>query len=618
MRGHLVRRNGVYWFRRRVPEALRERFGRSEIHRSLKTTSAREAAERGKRAWLATEAVFSEMAKNPTLQERQARLLIEQLLTEPLHNSPTGDELANALLRGEGAIARQLFNRTAVDMIMELPAEQRAALHAHMDKIADLVELGSALSARDTARVRAEIARHDASQASAALEEARRELAQTAVAREVADKLASLAAGMAARAPEPPTPALPAPEAAPVKPGRAKAKPLWSEVARSFIAEKSRVVEGHREYDQQTVRQTESTVQLWADLLGDRPVDKYDGADAGAFRDLMLRMPASHGKSGTRAEVRRKVPPLEAILRADERQKEVDAKNAVLTEGAERLVGVDRLKMKTLKRHFSTLSQLWIHAGRLGHVPREPNIFRGWEYQGVRRGAKKKRGPWSAEDINKLYSSDWFTTDATGTDNWWVTLIAQWSGLRVEEIFRLRPALDIREVSGIMVFEIQDHAPPDRWSPKTEAGARTVPVHSVLLGLGFMDFVERRRREGAQRLFAAQRRPSSNKLSARFVSDFSRAKTRLGIGPLTTFHSWRHSISTILRNTKLREARETWIDAILGHSGGEDEDADGRCRPQSEGVTTYFDAVSIENLRDTVEAIRYPAEVDLSRLRKPD
>jgi len=35
-------------------------------------------------------------------------------------------------------------------------------------------------------------------------------------------------------------------------------------------------------------------------------------------------------------------------------------------------------------------------------------------------------------------------------------------------------------------------------------------------------------------------------------------------------------------------------------------------------VTTYFDAVSIENLRDTVEAIRYPAEVDLSRLRKPD
>jgi len=89
------------------------------------------------------------------------------------------------------------------------------------------------------------------------------------------------------------------------------------------------------------------------------------------------------------------------------------------------------------------------------------------------------------------------------------------------------------------------------------------------------------------------------------VTDFSRHKISLGIGPRTTFHSWRHNISTILRNTKVSEARESWIDAVLGHSGP-DDDCAGRAQrqPQSEGVTTYLDHVAVRNLVSTVEAIR--------------
>ncbi len=191
---------------------------------------------------------------------------------------------------------------------MGYPTAERAVVADRMNRIADRCEVRVARTAQAAACARAAAAESGSDQAVAALAAAKAELATVTLARDVAERITTIAAGLGARLtapePEPPPPEQPP---VPVRLPRGKAKPPFSAVGRSFIAEKSRVVEGHREYDQQTVRQTESTLQLWADLLGDRPIDGYDGADAGRFRDLLLRMPASHGKSGTRAEVHRLV-----------------------------------------------------------------------------------------------------------------------------------------------------------------------------------------------------------------------------------------------------------------------------------------------------------------------
>ncbi|MFC7552312.1 DUF6538 domain-containing protein [Pseudoroseomonas wenyumeiae] len=102
MRGHLVRRGAVYWFRRRVPDALAERLGRRELHRSLGTSHPGEAAIRAKKAWLATEAIFVTVKRNPTLAERQAQLLVDQLLSEPLFTSSTADDLVDSCCAATG------------------------------------------------------------------------------------------------------------------------------------------------------------------------------------------------------------------------------------------------------------------------------------------------------------------------------------------------------------------------------------------------------------------------------------------------------------------------------------------------------------------------------------
>jgi hypothetical protein len=111
MGSNFRRRSGVYWFRRRVPDALKIRLGRTEINRSSRTTSSKEARKRARQAWLATEAAFREMSSNPTLTTRQAKLLVGQFLDEQLLASPTADDLVDSYVDGDGAIGRLLFNR---------------------------------------------------------------------------------------------------------------------------------------------------------------------------------------------------------------------------------------------------------------------------------------------------------------------------------------------------------------------------------------------------------------------------------------------------------------------------------------------------------------------------
>ena len=544
---NLRRRDGTYWFRRRVPDELRTRIGQCEINRSLRTNAPTLARTRAKRAWLTTEVIFQEMARNPTLIERHARVLIDLLVTESLLQSPTADELVSALLAGNGAITRQLFNAQAVDLIMELPKDQRAHMAHHMILMRHRIEAGVARNAEEVAETRAVsrdiqngVERERADKAELALSQLKmvNDISQQVSARvaendrardragtderslsplktpgdistEVSARVAEIAA--TSRVPDrgdedlwsaATDAAIDDQEREPVTRTKLRAvrqAPLFSALQAGFIDEKSRAAEGHSPWDMQTVRQFDSTSHLFLKIVGDRPISEYTGVDVQSFRYTMLKMPSSHGKSGTRSEVRKSVPFSEEISRTDRKQAAIDSRNKFLTEGEPREASIPRLKMKTLKRHFSALSQFWVYAGRQGLVDRDKNLFIGWEYQGVSRKSKRKRLPWSAQNLNTLFSSDWFDQEQRGSDRWWIVLIAFFSGLRVEEILRLRPKNDIlfklhedASADPVACFVIQEHQEPHAWNPKTEAGERIVPVHSVLLAAGCWIYVIRR------------------------------------------------------------------------------------------------------------------------------
>lgn len=71
---------------------------------------------------------------------------------------------------------------------------------------------------------------------------------------------------------------------------------------------------------------------------------------------------------------------------------------------------------------------------------------------------------------------------------------------------------------------------------------------------------------------------------------FSQLKTSLSLPAKITFHSFRHTVSTLLRNATT-DIREIWIDRLLGY--------------KSQGTTTYLASITTAIFRQTVEAIRY-------------
>lgn len=119
-----------------------------------------------------------------------------------------------------------------------------------------------------------------------------------------------------------------------------------------------------------------------------------------------------------------------------------------------------------------------------------------------------------------------------------------------------------------------------------------MPIHSALLDWGILDF----RKDGEKFLFSELKTPKSGPRGTDFGRNFSKFKTTIGLPAAITFHSFRHTVSTRLRN-QAGDLRELWIDALLGHEASH----------KSQGATTYLSGIATENLKQTVEALRYPA-----------
>lgn len=368
-------------------------------------------------------------------------------------------------------------------------------------------------------------------------------------------------------------PAAPVPAPQP-EPPAAPPSPLFSSLEDEFLTDRSRPSGDHPGYTAQTVSQARATFRLWLELVGDLPVREYTREQAGEFRKLLLQLPSTFGKTG--GGVRRRA--LDEIKRI---------------EGT----GAECISMKTVKRHFSALNQYFGWLKERGHVSEIPST--GFKFP-LGRG-RSARDDWSPEDLLTLFRSARYApgVDRT-TAEWWLPLIALHSGLRLEEMCRLRPGQDIQTIHGVPCFVIQRHE--DGWDPKTEAGERLVPVHPTLIELGLLELVERRRREGAARVFP-ELRPygDDGKLGHEYSRQFSRLKIGLGIGERTVFHSFRHSVRTMIDSA---DVQERWLDALLGHEGA----------GAGVGRRVYNKRTDVERLRQLVEAIR--PEVDLSHLRR--
>jgi len=189
----------------------------------------------------------------------------------------------------------------------------------------------------------------------------------------------------------------------------------------------------------------------------------------------------------------------------------------------------------------------------------------------------------------------------------WLPLLGIFSGARLNELAPLCVE-DVKTdaASGVRFMTVIEDEEEGR-SVKTEGSVRAIPIHSELIRIGFVEFVEHARKSGGQsaQLFPKLTPGPKGGFGEAFSKWFGRYKRKLGItNPGSVFHSFRHGFKDALRAASVNEDIN---DALTGHSGG---NSVARGYGWKEMVRRF----GFPTLSEAMEKVRYPG-LDLSAIR---
>ena len=188
--------------------------------------------------------------------------------------------------------------------------------------------------------------------------------------------------------------------------------------------------------------------------------------------------------------------------------------------------------------------------------------------------AREQRVPFTADDLRALFGPAFAAAavarpvggaakGAKGKrvympERFWGPLISLFAGLRVGEVIRLCPS-SFTTVDGVLCLSVEPE-PGD--SLKTEASQRLVPVHSHLVELGLINFVDEQRAGGEQHIFPRAAR--CLRPEGMLTSWFPRYRRKMGItDKRKTFHSLRHTFRQHLSDAG---AQDSTVSDLMGHA----------------------------------------------------
>lgn len=246
---------------------------------------------------------------------------------------------------------------------------------------------------------------------------------------------------------------------------------------------------------------------------------------------------------------------------------------------------VPTISNATANAYLSAYKIFWEWAERHGYAPEA-------QFQGMSVGKKgkgsKDRKPFTQEALEKTYTAltDPSSKFYTKTSHRWATLIAMFSGARLNEVAQLHIE-DIVCVDGVWVFDFNEDGDGEK-RLKSPAALRRVPIHSQLIELGLLDFHERQRADGYERLFPDYTYTPKSGYGDKLSKWFNRTFTgNLGIkSDAHVFHGLRHTFATRLIQADIPTER---VQFIIGH--------------EREGVTHQVYAKDGYTLYQTTEAV---------------
>jgi len=310
------------------------------------------------------------------------------------------------------------------------------------------------------------------------------------------------------------------------QPAEQKDSILLSAVVEAFCD--GQLAEGN--WTSKTEQENRAILALWLRIVGDSPIAGYGYEQHRGYKAKLLKLPPNLNKNPRY------------------RDKSIDAVLALRDAPA---------APNTINKNLSRVAAFFTWAVAHGYTNLNPAI--GMTLRNPKR-ANEERQAFNTVDLKRIFGSEAYKRQKHRKPYMhWAPLIALYSGARLNEIAQLHVA-DFTEDEGVPLISINDDGDGKRL--KTKAAKRMIPVHSELVRLGLLSYVERLRLRKIPRLFPELelRRDGYGQTVSKW---FARYCDSCGIKESgKVFHSFRHTVIDQLKQAGVTKEK---IAALVGH-----------------------------------------------------
>lgn len=298
------------------------------------------------------------------------------------------------------------------------------------------------------------------------------------------------------------------------------------------------------------------------ELLGaDTPVRSITRDDCRRVRDVLVALPPNATKLFPRL-------PLEKIAHRAKAE------------------GLPSLNAVTINNHLNNLSALFRWAIKEEHLDRNPAM-------GLRVAepvAKRdRRRPFTLAELQAIFAGPLYAPHAERSGDAWVLMLSLFAGLRLNEGCQLATK-DVEIVDTVPVIRVR-LGDEGKTRLKSTAATRMVPIHSALVKAGLLDHWRKMIKRGERQLFADLRPAATGYYSDAASKRLNRYIRGLGISDRrAAVHSLRHNWRDALREAGVSAERVRALGGWTSKSAGEEEHTYGA------GFTAKSLAVEIERI----------------------
>lgn len=201
-----------------------------------------------------------------------------------------------------------------------------------------------------------------------------------------------------------------------------------------------------------------------------------------------------------------------------------------------------------------TISAFFNWACKLGYM--EVNYASNSSFR-LPKGETDSRDIFEDSDLEKIFNHSTFKNpDLKKPLHFWIPILALYTGARQGELCYLKKE-DVIDKKTHWIIDIHDKFHPK----KTETSIRKIPLHSDLIKLGFIKFINSVK-DNEFLFYTRDRKP---RVAETVSKKFSIMKRELGFGDKKVFHSFRHTFANICKQ-QLKSGSEIMVKEIMGHA----------------------------------------------------